>query len=50
VDLYRASKFEPVAMEALIPAWRRAAEQSMPAQAGQVMVRKLREKRVMRPI
>jgi dephospho-CoA kinase len=50
VALYRARMFEPVAIDTLIPAWRRAAEQSMPAQAGEVMVRKLREKRVMRPI
>jgi dephospho-CoA kinase len=48
--LYRASQFEPAALETLIPAWRRAAEQSMPAPGGQIMVRKLREKRVMRPI
>jgi dephospho-CoA kinase len=47
--LYRASHFEPATLETLIPAWRRAAEQSMPA-GSRVMVRKLREKRVMRPI
>jgi dephospho-CoA kinase len=48
--LYRASHFEPAAPETLIPAWRRAAEQSMPAPGGLIMVRKLREKRVMHPL
>ena len=48
--LYRAGQFEPVAIDTLIPAWRRAAEQSMPAPGDRVMVRKLRERRVMRPI
>lgn len=48
--LYRASEFEPVALQTLIPAWRQAAEQSMPTPTGQIMIRKLREERVMRPL
>jgi len=48
--LYRAGQFEPVALDTLIPAWRRAAEQSMPTAGDRIMVRKLCEKRVMRPI
>lgn len=48
--LYRASQFEPVALRTLIPAWQRAAEQSMPTLTGQIMVRKLRETRVTQPL
>ena len=46
---YRSCNFERVSSEDLIPAWRRAAQQSMPEDSF-VMVRKLREKRVMRPV
>lgn len=46
---YRSCGFEEVAVEDLIPAWRAAAQHSMP-EGSLVMVRKLREKRVMRPV
>ena len=48
-QLYRSCGFEEVAVEDLIPAWRAAAHHSMP-EGALVMVRKLREKRVMRPV
>ena len=46
---YRSCGFETVSPDDLIPAWRRAAQQSMPAECF-VMMQKLREKRVMRPV
>jgi N-acetylglutamate synthase-like GNAT family acetyltransferase len=46
---YRSCDFDAVSLEELIPAWRKAAQQSMPPEST-VMVRKLREKRVMRPV
>jgi N-acetylglutamate synthase-like GNAT family acetyltransferase len=46
---YRSCDFEQVAVDDLIPAWRRVAQESMP-EGALVMVRKLREKRVMRPV
>ncbi len=49
LSLYQACDFAEAALGDLIPAWRRAAEQSMPADTF-VMTRKLREKRVMRPV
>ena len=48
-SFYRSCHFEQVLMDDLILAWRRAAWQSMPEDCF-VMVRKLREKRVMRPV
>ncbi len=46
---YRSCGFTEVSLDELIPAWRRAAQQSMP-DGTFVMMRKLREKRVMRPV
>ena len=48
-SFYSSCGFEEVALDDLIPAWRRAAQQSMP-EGSLVMMRKLREKRVMRPV
>ena len=48
-SLYEACNFGPVEVSELIPAWRRAAESSMPAGC-RVMLRKLRERRVMQPV
>ncbi|MBN1314736.1 MAG: hypothetical protein JXA42_04690, partial [Anaerolineales bacterium] len=48
-DLYLSSGFESVALDDLISAWKKAARASMPA-GSLIMVRKLRESRVMRPI
>lgn len=46
---YRSCGFTLVSLDDLIPTWRRAALQSMP-ESSFVMLRKLREKRVMRPV
>jgi N-acetylglutamate synthase-like GNAT family acetyltransferase len=46
---YHSCDFREAVVDDLIPAWRRAAQQSMP-EGALVMVRKLREKRVMRPV
>ncbi len=46
---YRSCGFTRVSLDDLIPAWRRAALQSMPENSS-VMLRKLRDKRVMRPV
>ena len=46
---FRSCRFQTTAIDDLIPAWRRAAQASMP-DGTFVMVRKLREKRVMRPV
>ncbi len=46
---YHSCGFQEATMDDLIPAWRVAAQQSMP-EGSLVMVRKLREKRVMRPV
>jgi N-acetylglutamate synthase-like GNAT family acetyltransferase len=46
---YNSCGFQEAAVDDLIPAWRIAAQQSMP-EGALVMVRKLREKRVMRPV
>ncbi len=46
---FRSSGFQEVELDELIPAWRRAAQQSMPEET-YIMVRQLREKRVMRPV
>lgn len=48
-SLYEACSFDAVEVTELIPAWRRAAESSMPA-GSRVMLRKLRERRVMQPV
>jgi len=45
---YRSCGFAEVSLDDLIPAWRKAAQASMPDDS-LVMLRKLREKRVMRP-
>lgn len=47
--IFESCGFEETALDALIPAWRRAAQASMPP-CSFVMVRRLREKRVMRPV
>ena len=46
---YSSCGFEAVTLDELIPAWQKAAQQSMPAES-LILVRKLREKRVMRPV
>jgi N-acetylglutamate synthase-like GNAT family acetyltransferase len=46
---YRSCGFTRVSLDDLIPAWRRAALHSMPENSS-VMLRKLREKRVMHPV
>ncbi len=46
---YHSCGFEQVVVDDLIPAWRKVAQESMTEDA-LVMVRKLREKRVMRPV
>ncbi len=46
---YRSCGFTRVSLDDLIPAWRGAALQSMPENSF-VMLRKLREERVMRPV
>lgn len=48
-SFYHSCGFETAVLDDLIPAWRMAAQQSMPPDCD-VMVRKLREKRVMRPV
>jgi len=48
-QIFQACNFEPTELDELISAWRKSAEQSMP-EGSLVMVRKLREERVMRPI
>lgn len=48
-QFFRSCGFEAIEMDDLIPAWRRAAWQSMPDNSF-IMLRKLREKRVMRPV
>jgi dephospho-CoA kinase len=47
--LYRECGFEEASLEEMIPAWRKAAQQSMPEESF-VMVRELRARRVMRPL
>ena len=49
IQLFTSCKFSPVALEDLILAWRRAAKSSMPAGSA-IMVRKLRDRRVMQPV
>ncbi len=46
---YRSCGFTRVSLDDLIPAWRRAALQSMPVNSF-VMLRQLRDKRVMHPV
>lgn len=46
---YRSCGFQETALEELIPAWRKAAVASMPENS-LVMTRKLRDRRVMRPV
>ena len=48
-DFFHSCGFIETALDDLIPAWRKAAKESMP-EGSLVMVRKLREKRVMRPV
>ncbi len=49
LHFFSSCGFDAVLPEELIPAWRKAAQQSMPPEST-IMVRKLREKRVMRPV
>lgn len=49
LQFYQSCGFEEVDVDDLIPAWRRAAQQSRPAGTF-VMLRKLRDQRVLRPM
>ena len=46
---YRLCGFQEMTLDELIPAWRKAAVASMP-ESSLVMTRKLRDRRVMRPV